>query len=38
MFGEFRAISIKYPILERIAVGTFWVTFGKFWATFDFNF
>ena len=37
MFGDFRAISIKHPFLVQTAVGTFWVRFGKFWATFDFN-
>ena len=37
MFGDFRAISIKHPLLVQTAVGTFWVRFGKFWATFDFN-
>ena len=36
MFGDFRAISIKHLFLVKTVVGTFWVTFGKFWATFDF--
>ena len=37
MFGDCQAISIKHPFLVETVLGTFWVTFGNFSATFDFN-
>ena len=37
MFGDFLASCENHCFLRQTDLATFWATFGKTWATFNFN-